>query len=85
MLLLGMGNFSTIQVFVYSCVTGQGLSYGSNVLALIGRYTQLLIQRAFNPKTFGPLEVSAFILFVVSILGASFSIWSDLRGKTKEE
>ena len=63
----------------------KGMRYGTNVLALVSRYLQLLISRAMSMKTFGPMEVAAAVMFVVSVSAASISIWNDVRAITKME
>ena len=47
---------------------GAGLQYGTNISALFYTYGRLLIKRACAPKTFGPLELGAMAIALVSTI-----------------
>lgn len=55
---------------------GEGVGYGSTVLDLFGHYVTLLYERAVNEKSFGPLELSAIVLELVSVTCGMYAILS---------
>eukprot|EP00540_Astrosyne_radiata_P011343 CAMPEP_0116849494 /NCGR_PEP_ID=MMETSP0418-20121206/15607_1 /TAXON_ID=1158023 /ORGANISM="Astrosyne radiata, Strain 13vi08-1A" /LENGTH=229 /DNA_ID=CAMNT_0004481229 /DNA_START=63 /DNA_END=752 /DNA_ORIENTATION=- len=63
---------------------GSDMRYGTNFLALFSNYARLLVNRAFSTKTFGPLEITAISLMLVSITSAVRQIVINVN-KTKKQ
>lgn len=57
---------------------GDGVGYGATVLDLFEHYASLLYQRAVNVESFGPLELSAIVLEVVSIACVMYAVISPM-------
>lgn len=63
---------------------GQGVGYGQSIVDLFAHYVTLLYQRATDVASFGPLELTAIVLQVVSlslsvyaIVGPKVFAWVD--------
>lgn len=63
---------------------GEGIGYGSTVLDLFGHYVTLLYERAVDVDSFGPLELSAIVLELVSIAFALYAVLSPGIPVTEE-
>jgi hypothetical protein len=50
--------------------SGDGMRYGATILHLLLHYTKLLARQATKPGSFGPLQVTATVGFVVSAVCA---------------
>lgn len=57
---------------------GDGMRYGGNVLSLFRVYISHFLKRAFSTAGFGPLEIGAVGLLLVSTVGTINSIWSEI-------
>jgi hypothetical protein len=67
---------------------GDGVGYGKSILALLSHYVVLLYARATNVESFGPLELSAIVLQVMSLCFTAYAILGpavqDSRANTVE-
>lgn len=63
---------------------GEGIGYGATVLDLFAHYVTLLYERAVSVESFGPLELSAIILELVSIACALYAVLSPGVVGTRE-
>ena len=64
---------------------GQGVGYGQNILDLFAHYVTLLYKRATDTTSFGPLELTAIVLQLISLSLSAYAIVSPKVAGLVEE
>ena len=86
---IGLASFLLLTSIVNRGVAaggGEGLRFGTNILSLFYTYGHLLVKRAFTTETFGPLELGAIAIALLStISGVSVVISKDKRDEDNKK